>query len=282
MVRADRAMTTIGLAKAAGIEISSLAYGHRPPQQPNPLPPVSFRGEWGLLQRESRRGATFGRAKSTSNKLLWATTARLLSSHIRPTFRQAHRPKTNPPHVANRHVFKTLASAFPACCYAIFPKPECPARRSREETAQQKEGQLATRRHPKATTVVNTKDIVLSKKLTKINATTYIEHSPEKFLSTSSPVFTDVHTDPHNKAHKTREELVLIDLCNLQHETPYDSSTYHSPPATSIPSTSVAAPDPNPTLLRLFTSPHKLSPDASVFYPPTHLPPAINPSLPHT
>ena len=274
-------MATMELVREAGIEISSLAYGHRPPQQPNPLPPVSFRGEWGVLQRESRRGATFGRAKSTSNELPWATTARLLSSHIRPTFRHAHRPKTNPPQVSNRPIFKTLVSTFPSYCHVIFSKPECPARRLREKTAQQKEGQSADQGHNKNATVEDVKDVVLSKTPTKLNDTIYIVHFPtERMLSTSSPLISDVHTDPHSKAHKTREDLVLIDLYNLQYEIQYETSTYHSPPATSTPSPSVAAPAPNPTPLRLFPSPHKLSPDASAFYPPTHLPPAINPSLP--
>ena len=57
-------------------------------------------------------------------------------------------------------------------------------------------------------------------------------------------------------------------------------STYHSPQATFNPSPSIAAFAPKPTPLRLFTSPSKLSPDASEFIPPTHIPPTINSSFP--
>ena len=113
MVQANRRMTTMGIATAAaraaaGIEISSLAHGHHPTKQHVPLPSVSFRGEWGVLQRENRRGATYGRAKFISDKTSWAKAPQLLSSHKRPKFYRAHHPKPKPPHLYNRPIFNTL------------------------------------------------------------------------------------------------------------------------------------------------------------------------------
>ena len=53
MVRVIRAMTPMGMAMAAGKEIISIHYGHTPARAPSTRPPVSFRGEWGELQREA-------------------------------------------------------------------------------------------------------------------------------------------------------------------------------------------------------------------------------------
>ena len=69
MVRLERAMTTMGMAMAEGREIFSIIHGIHPVKPSFHRPPVSIKGEWGILQREARRGATFGRAKTTSKEL---------------------------------------------------------------------------------------------------------------------------------------------------------------------------------------------------------------------
>ena len=92
MVRVQRAMTPIGLAMASGKEIQSITYGHTHARSPNPHPPVSFRGEWGELQREARHGAIVGRAKTTSNDTTWSNIAHKLSHHRRPLFQKRKCP----------------------------------------------------------------------------------------------------------------------------------------------------------------------------------------------
>ena len=79
-------MATAAVGTAAGIKIPSLARGYHPNKQHGPLPPVSFCVEWGVLQREKRRGATYGRAKIFSAKTSWAETSHLLSHHKRLKF----------------------------------------------------------------------------------------------------------------------------------------------------------------------------------------------------
>ena len=61
-------MTTMGAAIANGCEISSIRYGCVPPKPSQPPPPVSIKGEWGILQRESRRGAHRGPAELFSRE----------------------------------------------------------------------------------------------------------------------------------------------------------------------------------------------------------------------
>ena len=101
MVRAERAMTAMGFAIAAGTEVFSLTHGHQPPHPPLSRPPVCFRGEGGELQRERSRGATYGRAKLVSTDLSWAESARLLTSHKRSSFCHATHPKEKPPSLSN-------------------------------------------------------------------------------------------------------------------------------------------------------------------------------------
>ena len=72
MVRAIRAMTPMGMAIATGKEINLIQYGNQPSHPPTSRPPVSFRGSWGELQREARKGAIVGNAKPTSSKFEWA------------------------------------------------------------------------------------------------------------------------------------------------------------------------------------------------------------------
>ena len=107
MVRLERAMTTMGMAMAEGKEILSITHGHHPAKPPCHRPPISIKGEWGILQREARRGATFGRAKTTSNELKWATVAKEINLHRRQCFHRAHRIKptkpTHPNHLNHRY-----------------------------------------------------------------------------------------------------------------------------------------------------------------------------------
>ena len=81
MVQANRAMITMGMATTAGIDLSSLTHGHRPSQPPHSLHPVSFWGEWGVLQHENRRGTIYDCAKITSNTISWAKTIQHIISH---------------------------------------------------------------------------------------------------------------------------------------------------------------------------------------------------------
>ena len=175
MVRAERAMTSMGCAMAAGTEVFSLTHGHHPQRPPLSRPPVSFRGKGGELQRERRRGATYGRAKPVSIDLSWAESAHLLTSHKRPRFRHATRPNKKPPPLSNRpnsnvshrpkrwadlvqltdlqrfvdlkfqqvnNVFPATAlhtapSEFDCCVDEATPLKECPARRQGASSPQQ-------------------------------------------------------------------------------------------------------------------------------------------------
>jgi len=73
MVRLEGAMTTMGMAMVEGKEIFSITHVHHPAQQACHRPPISIKGDWGILQRKARHGATYGHAKMTSNELKWAT-----------------------------------------------------------------------------------------------------------------------------------------------------------------------------------------------------------------
>ena len=98
MVRVKRAMTPMGIAMAAGKEIISIHYGHTPARVPSTRPPVSFRGEWGELQREARCGAIAERSKIVSNTIKWSQVAIRLSSHRRLQFRKRKCPTQIPQH----------------------------------------------------------------------------------------------------------------------------------------------------------------------------------------
>jgi len=71
-----------------------------------PPPPISIKGEWGILQREARRGATYGRAKTTSHELKWSTVASKIHLHNRSNFHRAHRCKTQKPPPLHNPNFK--------------------------------------------------------------------------------------------------------------------------------------------------------------------------------
>ena len=64
--------------------------------------PISIKGDWGILQREAHRGATYGRAKTTSHELKWSTVASKIHLHSRPNFHHAHRCKTQKPSPQNK------------------------------------------------------------------------------------------------------------------------------------------------------------------------------------
>ena len=81
MVQAIRAMTPMGMAIAAGKEINLIHYGNQPSHPPTSRPPVSFRGSWGGLQQEARKGAIVGNAKTTSSEFERIDIAKRLSSH---------------------------------------------------------------------------------------------------------------------------------------------------------------------------------------------------------
>ena len=97
MVRAKRAMTSMGMATSSGLAFRSLIHGHHPVQPPCSHPPVSFRGEWGERQREKQRGAAYGCAKITSSEVTWTNTTNNLNSHKRQAFCHARRPKPKNP-----------------------------------------------------------------------------------------------------------------------------------------------------------------------------------------
>ena len=98
MIRVKRAMTPMGMAIAAGKEMISLRYGHTLARAPRTRPPVSFRGEWGELQREARCGAIAERAKIASTTIKWSQVAIRLSSHRRLQFRKRKCPTQIPQH----------------------------------------------------------------------------------------------------------------------------------------------------------------------------------------
>jgi len=87
---------------AEGREIFSIIHGSHPVKPSSHRPPVYIKGEWGILQREARRGATFGRAETTSNELKWAQVAMQIHLHRRQNFRSAHRTKTPKPPPTNQ------------------------------------------------------------------------------------------------------------------------------------------------------------------------------------
>ena len=106
MVRLERAMTNIGMAMADGKEILSITHGNHPTKPPYHRPPISIKGEWGILQREARRSATYGRAKTTSHELKWSTVASKIYLHSRSNFHRAHRCKTQKPPPLHNPNFK--------------------------------------------------------------------------------------------------------------------------------------------------------------------------------
>ena len=102
MGQAERAMASMGMAMAAGKEVTSIMHGHHPQQLPCLRPHVSFRGEWGECQREARQGAKYGRAKPVSKEHSWAEISHKLNPHRRPKFFHATRPRTKQSPSPNR------------------------------------------------------------------------------------------------------------------------------------------------------------------------------------
>ena len=99
MVMVERAMTPMGLTRAAGKEIISIRHGRIPALAHSTRSPVSFREEWGEQQREARCGAIIERPKIASSNIRWSKIATRLSSHCRLKFQQTKQPTQlpNPP-----------------------------------------------------------------------------------------------------------------------------------------------------------------------------------------
>ena len=132
-------LASAAVGTAAGIKIPSLACGFHPNKPLGPLPPVSFCGEWGELQREKRRGATYGRAKIFSPETPWAKTASLLSQHKRLEFHRTFRPKPKPSHLSNHPIFNYCKPIHDSSSSATKSETECPARRTTTKYTQEEE-----------------------------------------------------------------------------------------------------------------------------------------------
>ena len=313
MVRTDRKMTTMGMATAVvgtaiGIKTPSLARGYHPNKQYGPLPPVSLCGEWGELQREKRRGATYGRAKILSDKTSWAKTSILLSQHKRLEFHRTYRPKPKPSHLSNRPIFKTCKPNHDSSSSEIQSETDSPARRTTTKKSLQEDVKLVEQQYKETSTFKegseSSKEVFTKDFFTKELFT----------ISSESNVSAPSENNSQCTMQEINEELVLTSW-STNYEDLQNEWTYQSPPAASFnPSQSVTAPAPayyttplklftptppskstpkaqefitytsklNPSAEEFLTASSKLNPAAQKFIPPTNLPPTINPNLPTT